>query len=184
MRGIGAGQKIHVFIIPEVAELMKRELRDAVIPCHPQTNEHVLEDVVAWLIINSLRSEQVQWTMLCLQNIGNLYRKNAFQSLHRGTNYFMEGLTSAATSNSEASESAEESKSSPSETFIANLDRDKALQLFDEPIDFSLEAGVPDPVPFEERLRTMLDTHEAFLQPDQHAIGHKYHSPLPTLFSF
>jgi hypothetical protein len=170
MRGIGAGQKIHVFIIPEVAELMKRELRDAVIPCHPQTNEHVLEDVVAWLIINSLRSEQVQWTMLCLQNIGNLYRKNAFQSLHRGTKYFMEGGTTPI----EALEGAEESKSSPSETFIASLDRDKALKVFDEPIDFSLEAGVPDPVPFEERLRTMLDTHEAFLQPEQHAIGHKY----------
>lgn len=170
MRGIGAGQRIHVFIIPEVAELMKRELRDAVIPAHPQTNEHVLEDVVAWLIINSLRSEQIQWTMLCLQNIGNLYRKNAFQSLHRGTKYFMEGGTNPI----ESKDGAEETKVSASDTFIANLDKDKALAVFDEPIDFSLEAGVPDPVPFEERLRSMLDTHEAFLQPDQHAIGHRY----------
>jgi hypothetical protein len=178
MRGIGAGQKIHVFIIPEVAELMKRELHDAVIPPHPQTHEHVLEDVVAWLIINSLRSEQVQWTMLCLQNIGNLYRKNAFQSLHRGTKYFMEGGTVPIP----LTQGEEESKISSEESFIAKLDRDKALKLFDEPIDFSLEAGVPDPVPFEERLRSMLDTHEAFLQPEQHAIGHKYDSLHPSIF--
>ncbi len=169
MRGIGAGQKIHVFIIPEVAELMKRELRDAVIPNHPLTQEHVLEDIVAWLIVNSLRSEQIQWTMLCLQNIGNLYRKNAFQALHRGTQYFKEGLASTVDLTS-----SEESKNSSSDLFIANLDKDKALKVFDEPIDFSLEAGVPDPVPFEERLRSMLDTHESFLQPEQHAIGHKY----------
>ena len=166
MRGIGAGQKIHVFIIPEVAELMKRELKDAVIANNPSTQEHVLEDIVAWLIVNSLRSEQIQWTMLCLQNIGNLYRKNAFQSLHRGTHYFKEGL-------SEQIDSGEETKSSGTDLFIARLDKDKALKVFDEPIDFSLEAGVPDPVPFEERLRSMLDSHESFLQPQQHAIGHR-----------
>ena len=26
-----------------------------------------LADVVAWLVINSMRSEQIQWSMLCLQ---------------------------------------------------------------------------------------------------------------------
>ena len=46
-------------------------------------------------------------------------------------------------------------------------------QVFDEPIDFSLEASVPDPVAFEDRLRGMLDAHEQFLQPAQHAIGHR-----------
>lgn len=32
MRGIGAGQKIHIYIIPEVRKIMERDLRDAIIP--------------------------------------------------------------------------------------------------------------------------------------------------------
>jgi hypothetical protein len=38
MRGIGAGQTIHIFIIPEVKELMQRELRDAIIPVPGRAN--------------------------------------------------------------------------------------------------------------------------------------------------
>ena len=47
-----------------------------------------------------------------------------------------------------------------------------SLAVFDEPIDFSLDAGVPDPVPFETKLRDLLETHEQVLEPSQHAIGH------------
>jgi hypothetical protein len=66
MRGIGVGQKVHVFVIPEVKELMQRELREALIPAgsspEPEVvQDHVLEDIVAWLVVNSLRSEQTQW---------------------------------------------------------------------------------------------------------------------------
>ena len=66
MRGIGVGQRIRVFIIPEVRQLMQRELRDAVIPAGANPDQlvcqdHVLEDIVAWLVVNSLRSEQTQW---------------------------------------------------------------------------------------------------------------------------
>ena len=67
MRQIGQGQKICVFIIPEVRELMQRELKQCIIPELAFKADHVLEDVVAWLVVNSLRSEQTQWTMLCLQ---------------------------------------------------------------------------------------------------------------------
>lgn len=92
------GQKIHVFIIPEVQELMQRELRGLDIPqraiAESVNESRVLEDVVAWLIINSLRSEQTQWTMLCIQNIGNLYRKNAFQCLRQHTKSFLDGESS------------------------------------------------------------------------------------------
>lgn len=146
MRGIGLGQRIHVFVIPEVHELMQRELRQTRAPDTAKNIDHVREDIVAWLIVNSLRSEQTQWTMLCVQNIANLYRKNAFASILSGR----EKLISSSVENSDKS----------------------ALDLFSESIDFSLEASVPDPVPFELKLRTMLEDHEAFLLPHQHAIGH------------
>jgi hypothetical protein len=179
MRGIGAGQKIHVFVIPEVFELMNRELRDCVIS-NPEHSDHMLENIVAWLIINSLRSEQVQWTMLCLQNIGNLYRKNAFQCLHANTQYFIEGGVegSSATGTEEKApdEGVEEEKHGFAEVvrFASRLNKKDSLQVFDEPIDFSLEASVPDPLPFESKLRSMLDQNEVFLRPEQHAIGHGY----------
>eukprot|EP01033_Poteriospumella_lacustris_P010457 gene10460-7435_t len=230
MRGIGNGQKIRIFVIPEVKELMQRELKDAIIPVPGRdeiANDHVLEDIVAWLIINSLRSEQTQWTMLCIQNIGNLYRKNAFKALRKSTRAFIENKLkeveakadgesaeekseavpvptvgsesaaateeeegAAASADAEAKTTAEEgsaetkksaadeeeeyvemSKEGP-DPFIDNLDKEKALALFTEDIDFSLESGVPDPVPFEEKLRSMLDQHEEFLLPEQHEIGH------------
>ena len=38
------------------------------------------------------------------------------------------------------------------------------LTLFDEAIDFSLDEAVPDPVPFLEKLRNMLDKHGDFLR--------------------
>jgi hypothetical protein len=211
MRGIGQGQKVHVFVIPEVKELINRELKDCTIvgPSGSPDEEHVLEDIVAWLVVNSLRSEQTQWTMLCLQNIGNLYRKQAFRCLHKNTSYFTEGLCAlnlpdSGTAKPDAKEEvaavvdlatphpatstklsiaeiaaaastatkASTSKASEEE-FVDSLDKKSSLNLFDESIDFSLESGVPDPVPFAAKLSTMLDEHEAFLLPHQHAIGHK-----------
>lgn len=55
----------------------------------------------------------------------------------------------------------------------AKLSLVKSLKVFDERIDFSLEAAVPDPVPFEAKLRGMLDDHDSFiLSEEQHAVGH------------
>jgi hypothetical protein len=164
MRGIGNGQRICVFIIPEVKELMARELKDCTFST--TSSGHTLEDVVAWLVINSLRSEQTQWTMLCIQNIGNLYRKNAFSCLHENSKNLLSDKSSF-----EAKPFVDDIERSK---FVANLNADDGLRVFDESIDFSLEAGVPDPLPFESKLRSMLDDHEAFIMPNQHPIGHKY----------
>lgn len=71
MRGIGQGQKIHLYIIPEVADLMRRELlacgERSAIADDKSEKEKMLLQVVAWLVINSMQTEQMQWSMLCLQ---------------------------------------------------------------------------------------------------------------------
>lgn len=184
MRGIGVGQKVHVYVIPEVKELMQRELlqveRTSSLSASPSSSllsssssssssndDHVLEDIVAWLIINSLKSEQTQWTMLCIQNIGNLYRKNAFKTLHMSTMV----NANTTTSNTSMSTISSSSSSASTESTIITIS-ESALDVFNESIDFSLEAGVPDPIPFEQKLREMLDNHEAFLLPEQHKIGY------------
>lgn len=175
MRGIGVGQKVHVYVIPEVKELMQRELLQVertsslsspLSSTSTSNDDHVLEDIVAWLIINSLKSEQTQWTMLCIQNIGNLYRKNAFKTLHMSTM-----INAKTTSNTSMSSSTTTTTSSSSESTMITIS-ENALDVFNESIDFSLEAGVPDPIPFEQKLREMLDNHEAFLLPEQHQIGY------------
>jgi len=174
MRGIGAGQKIHVFIIPEVKELMARELKNAVIPIAAGNADNVLECVVAWLVINSLRSEQTQWTMLCLQNISNLYRKNAYSSLHKKTTFFFDSSCNNSTemSNVLIRDSNESSSPEIEDEFIDKIEPNVALKVFDESIDFSLESSVPDPLPFEKRLLSMLEENDSLLRPNQHAIGH------------
>jgi thiol-disulfide isomerase/thioredoxin len=173
MRGIGAGQRIHVYIIPEVKELMGRELRKAVIPVAPGNKDNVLECVVAWLVINSLRSEQTQWTMLCLQNISNLYRKNAYRCLHKKTEFFYSPNCNRDINISHEMVADKDSgNNDAAEEFADSIDPNVALKVFDESIDFSLEASVPDPLPFEKRLRALLENNDNLLLPEQHVIGH------------
>jgi len=164
MREIGSGQKIQVYIIPEVADLIAREIRAAsdsntlatsalfktmahwssgegnMDPCAVDgEQEKMLEALVAWLVINSMRTEQTQWSMLCVQNVSNIYRKNAFSCILDGGQAFCNGST---ITKSEAP--LPERDTSPTHT---DLDWPPlplpSLKVFDETIDFSLEAGVP-----------------------------------------
>jgi hypothetical protein len=214
---VGIGQKIHVFVIPEVRQLIQREVQvskpsrhrtlsansvkaaviDDVTSAVPFSTEgalalsrapslqkaashgaasvgdSMLEDIVAWLIINSLRSEQTQWTMLCLQNVANLYRKNAFKALLKGVEEFtVPTAPSEGASVAKLIESAAEDSKAP-EGAAAESKFDGAMKIFTEPLAFDLESGVPDPVPFEEKLKAMLNENESFLEPEQHKIGHR-----------
>ena len=173
MRGIGAGQRVHVYIIPEVHDLILRELRAAGEACQAMAERcrgeaaaggPMLESVVCWLVINSMRTEQTQWSMLCLQNVANIYRKNAFARLLacRGS------LASPP-----APPAALDSSGAATEPYM-ELPLQRSLRVFDETLDFSLEAAVPDPVPFETRLRDMITMHgDLILTPEQHAAGHR-----------
>ncbi len=159
MRGIGAGQRIHLYVIPEVHDLVFRELRAA--GDNGAGAAGMLEAVVAWLVINSMRTEQTQWSMLCIQNVANIYRKNAFARLAASAGSFATRITDPPAA---ADGGARD---------VMGLPLRRSLKVFDESIDFSLEASVPDPVPFEAKLREMLASHDEFiLTPEQHAVGH------------
>jgi hypothetical protein len=126
MRGIGAGQRIHLYVSPEVADLLRRELiaagahalqamreqlcgnpeqngskQNRIVDAHADetvtaasggdkdavlsvARDTMLQDVVAWLVVNSMRSEQTQWSMLCLQNVANIYRYVGWSVCPRG----------------------------------------------------------------------------------------------------
>lgn len=93
MRGIGKGQTIKLFIIPEVQQLLKAqashghgctpEQRAAQLASMPPVARAVaeLEDVSAWLLINSMRAEKMCFPLWCLQCSQNVWRKRAFEQL-------------------------------------------------------------------------------------------------------
>ena len=88
MRGIGKGQTVVLLTPPEVAQLIKMELvvgrasenqQNLRCGCYEQD----LNDVVAWLLINGIKSEQIQANMLICQNVANVWKKRAYRDLMR-----------------------------------------------------------------------------------------------------
>ena len=47
----------------------------------PQQHVRVITDVCAWLVINGMRSEKVQFNLLCEQSVNNVWRKAAYRHL-------------------------------------------------------------------------------------------------------
>jgi hypothetical protein len=74
MRGIGKGQTVTLYLIPEVRKLIDAETRDA-------RPANLIAAVAAWLTINSARSERLQFMQLCTQNLKNVWRTRAFEAM-------------------------------------------------------------------------------------------------------
>jgi hypothetical protein len=117
MRGIGKGQTIELFLIPEVMRLIADQMRrcagkqigqaqqfQAPAPAPvtgyaadlmslgptpltqppPQnigSGRQLLINVAAWLTVNGMKSENMQFRMLCHQSIDNVSRKRAYHML-------------------------------------------------------------------------------------------------------
>ena len=82
MRGIGKGQTITLFIIPEVRKLIEAESAGASKSGQPLP---LIAAVAAWLTVNSMRSERLQFMQLCSQNMRNVWRKKAFNAMLQDT---------------------------------------------------------------------------------------------------
>jgi hypothetical protein len=88
MRGIGQG--VTMFVIPEVQQLIKRQLSkvQGYNPSGIVSEVQTLKDISAWLVINSMKTERVQYNQLCGQNLANIWRQNAFEMLLDGYQHF------------------------------------------------------------------------------------------------
>jgi hypothetical protein len=83
MRGIGAGQSVSMVVIPEVEELMKRQIKKAgMVRTSRGSQSELLSDVAAWLVINSMRTERVQFDQLCGQNVSTSSYPTHTRHLH------------------------------------------------------------------------------------------------------
>uniref|UniRef100_A0A7R9W9B5 ubiquitinyl hydrolase 1 n=1 Tax=Pseudictyota dubia TaxID=2749911 RepID=A0A7R9W9B5_9STRA len=119
MRGIGKGQTIELFVIPEVMKLIEKQVKrsqqfglqpapppppanplgggggdllslaaptpnpshDEFAPVAARGGVQLLRDVTAWLTVNGMKSENMQFRMLCQQSVDNVMRKRAFRTL-------------------------------------------------------------------------------------------------------
>jgi len=172
MRGIGKGQTIHLLIIPEIERLIDRELSRCVPNDIDLSNKllrqkyefaldksRVLERVTAWLIINSMQSERVQFNQLCLQNISNIWRKNAFETVIKDYKYF--SIDNFPDPDDAQAVARVQAQGGYNPRMI------KALHIFLEPIDFAIEDKVPVPKLFSESIGERVKQNDEFIYTDE-----------------
>lgn len=170
MRGIGKGQTIELFIIPEVVRLVNdhrirlsksqgmasplivqplavstpsNDLLSLSVPQpvvfqgnQPSSRgKQLLVDIASWLTINGMKSENLQFRMLCHQSIDSVSRKRAFALL---TGHYKE-LTQLAFANRAKEFNALVAKasanSSKKEEIEGDLDLERAQPLFEEDVE-------------------------------------------------
>ena len=155
MRGIGKGQSIHLYIVPEVKKLMCERL-----PEMSGARPELLTS--AWLLLNGMKMENLQFMQLAAQNMSSLWRKPALFAL-------VEGVASK--------------RAAPEA--IANLfeARDGAhlkacVQALIDPIDNGVQATFPDPQPFQQTLEQRCMQHEEFMRACQASAGAQPHHKL------
>eukprot|EP00475_Leptophrys_vorax_P033774 TRINITY_DN5365_c0_g1_i2.p1 TRINITY_DN5365_c0_g1~~TRINITY_DN5365_c0_g1_i2.p1 ORF type:complete len:507 (-),score=161.49 TRINITY_DN5365_c0_g1_i2:2397-3791(-) len=148
MRGIGKGQVIRLFVIPEVKQLIIKNLslakKQSIFSGKAADVGAALRDVCSWLIINGMKSEKMQFRMLCEQNMANIWRKRALEYLIE--EYKKVGKESAVDVNS------------GQDSFMH-----KSLDVFRERMDFSVENSVPKVSSLSDRLSKLTTLYQSLL---------------------
>ena len=86
MRGIGKGQTIELLIVPEIQQKISQEL------AHPTRHP---DDAAAWLQLNGLRLERMQYVQLCVQDAHTVFRHAALDNLLAGSGVSVPGCAAA-----------------------------------------------------------------------------------------
>lgn len=107
---------------------------------HANSEKHILkqflQDVISWLVINSMRVDGVQFNLLCEQSVSNIWRKRSFTTL---VNF---------------------SASPDMKRTVTPPDVSKALQVFRERMDFSIENSVPVKLKYSEKISNLINDHK------------------------
>jgi len=151
LRGIGRGQRIEVLITPEVERLiedaavksfdgrrLKKHLGGRLVPnataSSPRPSE--LCAVVQWLHVNTMRSESLQFHLLCDQSLSNVWRKAAFRRLRAAHE-------ARRTASTDAARVVGSSKRGASTTDGWSKDLSNAIDLFRTKVALGISYEVP-----------------------------------------
>ena len=139
MRGIGAGQTIHLYIIPEVKKIIQNIV--------PRTSGSMVVDACAWLQINGIKQEKMQFMQLCTQNTATVGRKHAMLNLMQA--------------------SLEELKNRPKGNELQvfnNKNIGTALSILRETVVFDIPDTTPKKVSFVDSLEQIRQKHQAMIK--------------------
>ena len=146
MRGIGNGQTIELYVIPEVNKRIETDLI--------KKSNDLIVDVPAWLILNSMRMESLQFIQLQLQELHNGWRKQAFSSLLDEVRANIDATT-------------QQRRSSGLRRFVGETSEKQWLkgcvEEFREVIGFPIQDTVPEPQRFVDTIDALVGAKELFL---------------------
>ena len=156
MRGIGNGQRIRLYVIPEVRSRICRQLGEARL--HPSMP---ILDVPAWLLLNSMRVEGLQYVKLCQQEIANVWRKHALKYLVQdmATNSSQQAplerclrFTDArGSANSSSGGGDDDGTTRPSPALLR-----MSINEFREAIAYPVPSSIEPPISFQQRMQEYL----------------------------
>ncbi|OWZ23137.1 hypothetical protein PHMEG_0002034 [Phytophthora megakarya] len=160
MRGIATGQSICLFLIPEVENRIRHEMKLAQVELSTNgTAQQRLDEflllVPAWLLVNSMRMEAMQLVQLSLQELHNTWRRRALHSL-------LDEIAAATSKNA--------SLSSRLRRFIGSGDKDwlrKCIAIFRVQISYNVDAAVPTKKQLSDVIGKLIESHEDFLKTNE-----------------
>ncbi|KAE9011489.1 hypothetical protein PF007_g10769 [Phytophthora fragariae] len=163
MRGIATGQSICLFLIPEVENRIRHEMKLAHVELSTQASAQQRLDeflllVPAWLLINSMRMESMQLVQLSLQELYNTWRRRALHSL-------LDEIAAATTK--------EASLSSRLRRFIGREDDSakawlrKCIAIFRVEISYNVDAVVPTKKQLSDVIGKLVESHKEFLKTNE-----------------
>ncbi|GMF14309.1 unnamed protein product [Phytophthora lilii] len=163
MRGIATGQSICLFLIPEVENRIRHEMKLAQVELSTQaTAQQKLDEflllVPAWLLINSMRMESMQLVQLSLQELHNTWRRRALHSL-------LDEIAAATINN--ASLSSRLRRFIGPEADSAKAWLRKCIAIFRVEISYTVEAAVPTKKQLSDVIGKLIKSHEDFLKTNE-----------------
>lgn len=216
MRGIGQGQTLELFIIPEVMERINKHVRllagiraspsqqaaaasDGLLSLGPvqptYSNQQLLIHVASWLTLNGMKSENMQFRLLCHQSVENAIRKRAFlimKSAYKELTAFafsgrvkeIAAISAAAKGNgnvavdlgalfdgsrklfSDDLAAIQSVLQGNSQTSVGVDKLQRCLDVMTERLDFNVQNSIPMPVPLSETLSNTVKRTREFITND------------------
>ncbi|KAL4139988.1 hypothetical protein PRNP1_015417 [Phytophthora ramorum] len=160
MRGIATGQSVCLFLIPEVENRIRHEMKLAQVELSTQGSAQKRLDeflllVPAWLLINSMRMESMQLVQLSLQELHNTWRRRALHSL-------LDEIAAATSKDASLSSRLRRFVGREDDTVKAWLR--KCIAIFRVEISYTVDAAVPMKKQLSDVIGKLIETHEDFLK--------------------
>ncbi|TDH74318.1 hypothetical protein CCR75_003035 [Bremia lactucae] len=163
MRGITTGQSICLYLIPEVENRIRHEMRLACVEMNSQgTAQDRLQEflvfVPAWLLINSMRTESMQLVQLSLQELNNTWRTSALR-------YLLDEIETASINKSSLSSRLRRFIDYRSDSSKAWLR--KCIAIFRVEISYTVDAVVPLRKQLLDIIEELIRNHDEFVKTEE-----------------